>query len=80
MSEVSSRRHGLLADRDESHTLWDAARTHLKSVEQRYHELDLRASQGRMERDVLVQRVRDDYDIDLSRLEDAPVESEDEQR
>lgn len=58
----------------------DQARKELQRQDEARHRLELDINRIRMERETLVQRVRDDYDIELSELGDLALESEDEQR
>jgi chromosome segregation protein len=59
---------------------WDQSRRELQRQDESRHRLELEVNRIRMERDSLVQRVRDDYDIELSDIGESQVETETEQR
>lgn len=69
---LAQRRAGVLASRAEVAADLQRLRSRLRKLEERIHTRQLAASQLRLERSTLADRLRDEYGIDLTQLDAEP--------
>jgi chromosome segregation protein len=75
-----SQRESLRAERDAQREVASGLRAAARQLDGRIHAKDLAAGQIRHERATLAQRLREDYEIELSELEHEPTDEELHQR
>lgn len=80
LADFRSRRAGLLADRSTLTDQLQSQRKQIRHNEEQLHQRELSAGQVRHERNALVDRLRDDYGIDLQALEAPETGDELQQR
>ncbi|MCP4194234.1 MAG: chromosome segregation protein SMC [Planctomycetaceae bacterium] len=79
ISTLRSERNQVQHQRGELEQRLRETRERQRQQEQLQHTAELEANQAQLERDGLAQRVQDDYGIELSKIENLPEESAEEQ-
>ncbi len=74
--KLAESREQLRNQRGEVHVEAQKVRGQIRKVEQDIHEQDLKENQLRLERETLETRMRDDYGIELAKLQHEPTDEE----
>ncbi len=77
---LAEKRETLRAERGHIQVDLQKLRASLRKLEAEKHTEDLAAGEVRHQRDSLAERMLEDYDIDLSAIEDEPTEEQEEER